>query len=36
MEITNKNIDYGKTFDWGRVSEDYGKYRDIYPDGLCQ
>ena len=36
MEITNKNIDHGKAFDWGRVSEDYGKYRDIYPDGLCQ
>lgn len=29
--ITNKNIDNGKAFDWGRTSEDYAKYRDIYP-----
>ncbi|MBE6804425.1 MAG: class I SAM-dependent methyltransferase [Ruminococcaceae bacterium] len=44
MEITNNNIDHGKAFDWGKVSKDYGKYRDIYPDefyekivdlGLC-
>lgn len=44
MEIVNKNIDHGKAFDWGKVSEDYGKYRDIYPEefyrrivdlGLC-
>ena len=42
--IINKDIDNGKAFDWGRVSEDYAKYRDIYPDefykkiielGLC-
>ncbi|MGN0632750.1 MAG: class I SAM-dependent methyltransferase [Oscillospiraceae bacterium] len=25
-------VDNGKQFDWGRTSEDYGKYRDIYPD----
>lgn len=31
MEITNKTIDKGKSFDWGRVSGDYPKYRDIYP-----
>ena len=31
MEITNKNIDHGKAFDWGKTSEDYAKYRDIYP-----
>lgn len=24
-------IDGGKPFDWGRASEDYAKYRDIYP-----
>ena len=24
-------IDSGKEFDWGRTSEDYAKYRDIYP-----
>lgn len=44
MYITNKNIDKGKAFDWGRVSSDYAKYRDIYPQkfydkivsrGLC-
>lgn len=29
--ITNKNIDNGKAFDWGLASEDYAKYRDIYP-----
>jgi 2-polyprenyl-3-methyl-5-hydroxy-6-metoxy-1,4-benzoquinol methylase len=31
MNISNKNIDNGKSFDWGRASEDYSKYRDIYP-----
>ena len=31
MEITDKRIDSGKAFDWGRTSADYGKYRDIYP-----
>ncbi len=44
MKITDKNIDSGKAFDWGRTSEDYAKYRDIYPQvfydkiisrGLC-
>lgn len=39
-----KNIDNGKEFDWGKSSDDYAKYRDIYPDefyekiielGLC-
>jgi len=44
MEITDKNIDSGKAFDWGRTSSDYAKYRDIYPQefydrilgwGLC-
>ena len=30
--ITNKNIDNGKSFDWGRTSSDYAKYRDIYPE----
>ena len=42
--ITNKAIDKGKPFDWGRASRDYAKYRDIYPNefygkvvemGLC-
>lgn len=31
MEITNKNIDAGKAFDWGRTSIDYARFRDIYP-----
>ncbi len=44
MNITDKRIDGGKAFDWGRTSEDYAKYRDIYPEefykriiekGLC-
>ena len=44
MDITDKNIDNGKAFDWGRVSGEYAKYRDIYPEefynriidrGLC-
>lgn len=36
MEISNKNIDHGKAFDWGKVSKDYGKYRDIYPEEFYQ
>ena len=44
MDITDKRIDGGKPFDWGRTSADYARYRDIYPDefydavksrGLC-
>lgn len=44
MFIKDDNIDNGKAFDWGRVSADYAKYRDIYPQefydkiinrGLC-
>ena len=31
MKIIDKDIDNGKAFDWGRVSDDYAKYRDIYP-----
>lgn len=42
--MKNSYIDGGKTFDWGRTSADYAKYRDIYPEqfykkivarGLC-
>ena len=45
MDITDSRIDGGKAFDWGRTSQDYAKYRDIYPDefyrriidrGLCR
>lgn len=32
MKICNKNLDGGKAFDWGRTSENYAKYRDIYPE----
>ncbi|WP_124100159.1 class I SAM-dependent methyltransferase [Ruminococcus sp. Marseille-P6503] len=32
--ITNDLIDGGKAFDWGRTSEDYAKYRDVYPQEL--
>ena len=40
-----KDIDDGKSFDWGKTSKDYAKYRDIYPQefydyilnlGLCK
>lgn len=45
MDIQIQNIDGGKAFDWGRTSDDYAKYRDIYPEafyaailkrGFCQ
>ena len=36
MEITNKNIDSGKPFDWGKTSLDYAKFRDIYPKEFYQ
>lgn len=44
MNITDKNIDGGKAFDWGKISADYARFRDIYPQefyekivrrGLC-
>ena len=31
MEIIDKKLDGGKAFDWGKTSNDYAKYRDIYP-----
>lgn len=40
-----RGIDKGKSFDWGKTSSDYAKYRDIYPQefydyilnlGLCK
>lgn len=31
MNMTDSNIDGGKAFDWGKTSEDYAKFRDIYP-----
>lgn len=36
MEITDSRIDGGKSFDWGRTSQDYARYRDIYPDEFYQ
>lgn len=44
MDIKDNRIDAGKAFDWGKTSEYYARYRDIYPDvfyskiadrGLC-
>ena len=32
MEIRDSRIDAGKAFDWGRTSQEYAKYRDIYPE----
>ena len=31
MDIFSRKIDGGKSFDWGKASADYAKYRDIYP-----
>ena len=36
MKIIDKNIDEGKPFDWGNVSSDYAKFRDIYPSEFYQ
>ena len=32
LNIINKKIDNGRAFDWGRTSDNYAKYRDIYPE----
>lgn len=32
MNISDIRIDSGKSFDWGRVSAEYARFRDIYPD----
>ncbi len=31
MELHMPHVDGGKGFDWGKVSDDYARYRDIYP-----
>ena len=36
MDITDKRIDSGKAFDWGRTSAEYARFRDIYPDKFYQ
>lgn len=32
--MINKTIDNGNSFDWGKASESYAKYRDIYPERM--
>ncbi len=34
MQLTD--IDGGQTFDFGRISDDYGRYRDIYPVSMYE
>lgn len=34
MNIVDLKIDKGKAFDFGKISEDYARFRDIYPDGF--
>ncbi len=34
MNISNKRIDKGAPFDFGRTSADYAKFRDIYPESF--
>ena len=36
MDIKDNRIDAGKAFDWGKTSEAYAKYRDIYPEEFYQ
>ena len=36
MDIKDRRIDGGKAFDWGRTSDAYARYRDIYPDLFYQ
>ena len=34
--LNMEHIDHGAPFDWGRASEEYAKYRDIYPEAFYQ
>jgi len=36
MDIVISDIDNGKGFDWGRTSDDYAEFRDIYPDAFYE
>ena len=36
MDIRDSRIDSGKAFDWGKTSEFYARYRDIYPEEFYQ
>ena len=31
-----REIDGGRAYDWGRISEQYGLYRDLYPDAFYE
>ena len=35
-DIVINDIDAGKSFNWGKTSKDYAKYRDIYPEEFYQ
>ena len=35
-DIVISNIDAGNSFNWGKTSKDYAKYRDIYPEEFYQ
>ena len=34
--LFENSIDGGKGFDWGKVSTEYAKYRNIYPQAFYQ
>ncbi len=36
MKIQHPAIDHGNAFDWGKTSQDYAKFRDIYPPVFYQ
>lgn len=36
MKISDRRIDHGKAFDWGKAAKDYALYRDIYPPQFYQ
>jgi SAM-dependent methyltransferase len=36
MLLKLEHVDSGNIFDWGKTSEDYAKYRDVYPDVFYQ
>jgi ubiquinone/menaquinone biosynthesis C-methylase UbiE len=36
LKMTKRIIDNGNKFDWGKASENYAKYRDIYPEKMFE
>ena len=36
LDLELKHVDRGTSFDFGKTSEEYGQYRDIYPDSLFE